>query len=66
MNRFNHIATSTPGMVSTLLIWEEWLSKNKELKAARVHIEAAISALTSLNEILIESESNGLKENESD
>ena len=50
---FNHIATVTPGMLSSLFIWKDWVSDNRE---AKKHIDDAIKALISLNDILIESE----------
>ena len=53
---FNHIAMATPGMLSSLFIWKDWISKSKELREAKKHIDDAIKALMSLNDILIESE----------
>ncbi len=55
---FNHIATATPGMLSSLFIWKDWISKSKELKEAKTHIDDAISALSSLNDLLIENENS--------
>lgn len=57
---FEHITAVTPGILSSLFIWKEWLSKDKEFKEARTHIDNAVESLMSLNEILIESESNKL------
>ena len=50
---FNHIATATPGMLSSLFIWKDWIGDTKE---AGEHIDNAINALMSLNELLINSE----------
>ena len=50
---FNHIATATPGMLSSLFIWKDWIGETKE---ANEHIDNAINALMSLNELLINSE----------
>jgi len=53
---FEHITAATPGMLSSLFIWEDWLSNNTDAEEAKKHIDAAICALTSLNDILIEKE----------
>lgn len=62
---FNHIATSTPGMLSSLFIWKDWIGETKE---AGTHIDDAINALISLNDLLInieecEQQSNRMKLN---
>ena len=53
---FNHIIIATPGMLSSLFIWKEWISDNREAKKAEELIDDAISALSSLNDLLIENE----------
>ena len=55
---FNHIATATPGMLSSLFIWKDWVSDNREAKKAVELIDDAISALSSLNDLLIENENS--------
>jgi len=55
---FNHIATVTPGMLSSLFIWKDWVSDNREAKKAVELIDDAISALSSLNDLLIENENS--------
>jgi len=52
---FNHITMVTPGMLSSLFIWKDWVSDNRE---AKKHIDDAISALSSLNDLLIENENS--------
>ena len=47
---FNHIATATPGILSSLFIWKDWIGDTKE---ANAHIDDAINALMSLNDLLI-------------
>ena len=53
---FNHIVTATPGMLSSLFIWKDWLSSNKEIGEAGSHIDDAINALIALNDLLINNE----------
>ena len=53
---FNHITIATPGMLSSLFIWKEWISDSREAKKAQELIDDAISALSSLNDLLIENE----------
>jgi len=50
---FNHIATATPGMLSSLFIWKDWIGETKE---ANAYIDDAINALMALNELLINNE----------
>ncbi len=50
---FNHIATATPGMLSSLFIWKDWIG---DVKEANAHIDDAINALMALNELLINNE----------
>ena len=47
-------------MLSSLFIWKDWISKSEETKEAEIHIDGAINALMSLNELLINSEKEQL------
>ncbi len=51
---FIHITTATPGMLSALFIWKDWISEGVKIKEAQKYIDDAIIALSSLNELLIE------------
>ena len=51
---FIHITTATPGMLSSLFIWKDWISEGVKIKEAEKYIDDAIIALSSLNELLIE------------
>lgn len=55
---FEHITAVTPGILSSLFIWKNWYSNDTEAEEVEKHINTAITALTSLNDALIEKENS--------
>ena len=63
---FEHITAVTPGILSSLFIWKNWYSNDTEAEEVGKHIDTAITALTSLNDALIEKENSMIHGDEYD